>query len=138
MLQLEWDELPITDNFTTNPSSQDGGVRSDAPEDDTLINLAVESSARHPLRSPSIPRGSCFSTRTITPSETVTGAEGETRPRLTRLLKGLSDDNVAGSNGPGDTTAPSDEPEPGSDIIVHEVGFHWSHTMFPRLIHALS
>ncbi|KAF8833615.1 hypothetical protein BDN67DRAFT_1017348 [Paxillus ammoniavirescens] len=122
MLQLEWDELPIN-NFTVNPSSQDGGERSDVPDDDdTLITLAVESSARHPLRSPSIPCGSCFSTRTITPSETVTGAEGETRPRLTRLLKGLSDDSVAESNGPGDTTAPSDEPEPGSDIIVHEVG----------------
>ncbi|KIK91918.1 hypothetical protein PAXRUDRAFT_830436 [Paxillus rubicundulus Ve08.2h10] len=117
MLQLEWDELPIN-NFTT---SRDGSVRSNVPNDDAV---AVESSDQHPLRSPSISQDSRFSTKTMTPSTTATGGEGETRPRLTRLLKGLSEDNVAEANSPGDTTPPSDEPQSGSDITMHEVGFH--------------
>ncbi|KAF9236362.1 hypothetical protein BU15DRAFT_64085 [Melanogaster broomeanus] len=123
MLELdEWDEL-LVNTFTTSPFSDNSSVRSDSPNDNVLVTLALDSSDRHPLRSPSVPSGSCFSTTTITPSVTVIGVEAETRPRLTRLLSGPPDgDDAVEATRPCDaTTSRNDGPQASSDII-HKVG----------------
>lgn len=101
MLELdECDQLLVT-----NPSADDS-----ADNHDTFVIL-------HPLRTRSTSPVRRCDTSSI-PSVTVFGSEGETRPRLTRLLglDGLSADE-AGEEAASD----SEEPQDSSDIIIHHV-----------------
>ncbi|KIJ61296.1 carbohydrate-binding module family 50 protein [Hydnomerulius pinastri MD-312] len=139
MLELdEWDEL-LTNNFTTNPFASESNAEPnvwdsvvvESNNNTPLVIVTGHSSDQHPLRrrsSNAATSSAHFSTGTvtITPPVTLTDAtEGETRPRLTRLLSGLSDADgpTPATGSPSDATTAGDQSasESASDTIIHRV-----------------
>ncbi|KAI9571761.1 hypothetical protein HD554DRAFT_2169014 [Boletus coccyginus] len=106
--------------LVTNPFADDSSAVSPSNTHDTLLTLTHKSSSEHhPLCSRPVSPACRCNTRSI-PTVTVVGSEGETPPRLTRVL---SLDGVAADSEESRTTGSlSEASRGGSDVIIHPVG----------------